>query len=439
MGSFRSPTSPSASRFAAFVGDVSLGAAATPDTRGGYTLREMRRADVLFLLAGSVTACGARTPLEVPSSIADGGAPDASAACVETSPAPPCTSWQVAGADQLVSASSGIGDAIGLGDVVSAGCGALVAWYTLSAPNAETLSWSTRSVGFDGAPRAPIEAHPSLTLHTTSSGAISLATNGARAAGLEEDSSGCHFLALDADGADVGAMAPQATSACSALAAESDGFSYLSPSAQGETPVALARIDAQGVLRATTPLMVPPNRALWDRYVFDDGTFLLDTFAEDANGVYTDWLQRFDARGNPLAPESVVGANTAPVWVAATAMGALAGWEWSTVSLVPVTRDGAPSGPVQTEPATGALYGMTLASVPNGDAMLLSLVLDGASEFDLYAQAVAPDGSARGTATLIRTSQEQSRIYAIVAPAGDRALLVFEDGGVRTLPLTCVP
>jgi hypothetical protein len=401
----------------------------------------MRRVDVLLLLMGGVTACGARTPLEVASSIADGGGVDASAACAPPpSPPGPCTSWQVAGADQLVSASSGVGDAIGLGDVVSTECGVLVAWYTLSAPNAETLSWSTRSIGFDGAPRAPVEAHPSLTLHTTTSGAISLATNGARGAALEEDSSGCHFLALDADGADVGATAPQAAFACSALAAESDGFSYLIPSAQGETPVALARVDAQGALRDTTPLTVASNRALWDRYVFDDGTFLLDTFDEDpTTGVYTDWLQSFDARGHSLAPGVAVTANTAPVWVAATAAGALAGWESTAVALVPVTRNGEAFGPVQTQPATGPLYGMTLASVPNGDAMLLSLVLDAGDQFDLYAQAVAPDGSARSAATLIRTSQEQSRVYAVVAPAGDRALLVFEDGGVRTLPLTCVP
>jgi hypothetical protein len=401
----------------------------------------MQRAAVLLVLAGGVAACGARTPLDVSSAIVDGGDVDASTACVVTPPSPPgpCTSWQVAGPGQLVSASSGVGDAIGLGDVVSTGCGVLVAWYTLSAPNDETLSWSTRSVGFDGAPLAPIEAHPSLTLRTVTSGSISLATNGASVAGLEADSSGCHFLALDAEGADVGAMVPQASPACGALAPESDGFSYMAPSAQWDTPVALARIDARGVLRDTTPLMVAAERAFWDRYVFDDGTFLLDTFAEDATGAYADWLQHFDARGNPLAPESNVGANTSPVWLAGTATGVLAGWEWSTVSLVPVTQDGAPSGPVQTEPAGGPLYGMTLASVPNGDAMVLSLVLNAANEFELYVQAAAPDGSARGAATLVRTSQEQSRVYAVVAPAGDRALLVFEDGGVRTLPLTCVP
>jgi hypothetical protein len=400
----------------------------------------MRCAGVVFLL--SVSACGARTPLEVTEPVADGGGLDVAAACMASPPPPPgpCSSWQVAGAAQIVSAPSSAGSAIGLSDVVATGCGALVAWYTLSGPNAETLSWSTRSVGFDGAPRAPIEAHPSLTLQTTSSGSMSLATNGASVAGLEVDSSGCRFFALDANGADVGAIAPQASSACGALAAESDGFSYLSASAQGETPVALARVDAQGAPRDTTPLMVPSARALWDRYVFDDGTFLLDTFSEDATtGVYTDWLQHFDSRGNPLARESVVGANTAPVWVTATATGALAGWEWTSVNLVPVTRDGAPSGPLQGPGRMGPLYGMTLASAPNGDAMLLSLVLDGTSDFDLYAQAVAADGTARGPATLIRTSQEQGRIYAIVAPAGDRALLVLEDGGVRTLPLMCVP
>jgi hypothetical protein len=406
----------------------------------------MRQADILFLLLAGSTACGARTPLEVigSSTLADGGVvggPDATAACTTPTPVPagPCSGWRADGAEQVVSATPTIDSAIGLGDAVAAGCGVLTAWYTLTPPNAQTLSWSTRSVGFDGAPRAPIEAHPSLTLQTTGSGAFSLATNGANVAGLEVDSSGCRFLALDTDGAEVGPITPQKDVGCGAIAAEGDGFSYLSPSGGGGTPVTLNRVDAHGVLRSSRMLPIGPGRALWGRYVYDDGTFLLNTFAEDPmTTVYTDWLQRFGAGGDIVGGEVIVGANTAPVWLAATSTGVLAGWEWSAVNLVPLDRNGTRTGPPQAHMTTGALYGMTIVPVPNGDALLLWLVLDADNGFSLFAQAVAPDGTARAPATLIRKSKDQSRVYAVVAPEGDRALLVLQDGGVRTVPIACV-
>ena len=105
---------------------------------------------------------------------------------------------------------------------------------------------------------------------------------------------------------------------------------------------------------------------------------------------------------------------------------------------MPTDRDGAATGALHTIAVGGSLYGMTVVPVPNGDAMLLWLELAASNGFTLFAQAIAPDGTPRAPATLIRKSSDQSRIYAVVDPRGDRALLVFQDGGVRTLPLECV-
>lgn len=316
----------------------------------------------------------------------------------------------------------------------------LAAWYTLTTSGTPTLSWSTRTIAFDGAPRGEIKAHAALTTSTNASGAMSLATNGVNVGALVADTTGCRFVAFDANGAEVGAVVSAGGTECTSLAAEGDGFSYLSMSSQGGTPVALRRVDARGTPRTTTTLTVPAGSAVWERFVFDDGSFLLNTFREDPmTTVYTDWLQHFDARGASLAAEHTVGGvNTAPVWIAATATGVLAGWEWSDVNLVPLSRDGVAMGAPRSIAVGGSLYGMTLASVPNGDAILLWLELANPSGFKLFARAIAPDGTPRAPATLVRASSDQSRVYALVDPQGDRALLVFSDGGVRTLPLECV-
>jgi hypothetical protein len=394
----------------------------------------------------AATACGARTPLESSASPADGGfvvgpfdsGSDAPVVCTPTAPLspPPCKSWRAAGDGTTFVAPPARNSGNQISAAIAFGCDVLVGWSTQTFSRPETLAWSTRVLGFDGSPRTEVLSHPALTTMTENSGAMSLATSGASVAGLAADSTGCHFLPLDARGADGGDAVEEGSDDCLGLAAEVDGFSYVTRSKQGGTPADLVRIDARGAVRARTTLPVPSGRVAWDRFVFDDDSFVLYTFREDpATGKYSNWLQHFTGRGAPLAPERDVDANTAPVHVAATATGMLAAWTWSSVNLVPLTRDGTIAGALRPVPVAGPLYGMTLASVPNGDAILFWDEATPTNDFKLFVQAIAPDGVPRAPATLVRTTRSSSGVFVVVAPQGDRALVVFEGG--LALPLEC--
>jgi len=327
--------------------------------------------------------------------------------------------------------------AIDISDVLANGCDVLVAWYTTTASRPRGLAWSTRVLAFDGSPRTEVQTHPALAAVTESGGEMSLATNRANIAGLVTDETGCRFVPLAANGADAGDTVREGPNRCLGLAAESDGFSYLTTSTQGGTPVDLVRVDARGAVRDRTTLVVPAKRAAWARFNFEDGSFVVNTFREDPQtGNYTDWLQHFAAQGAPLAPERDVGANTAPVQVASTATGLLAAWSWSSVDLAPLTRNGVMAGALQSVPLAGPLYGLSLVSVPNGDAMLFWTENTRANDFNLFVQAIAPDGTPRAPARLFRTTRSTSVVRVVVAPEGDRALVVLEGG--LAVPLKCV-
>ena len=399
------------------------------------------------LVLGFAIACGARTPLgaDQGSASADGGivdgavglscTPDASA-----TPRAPCTSWKLVGADQVIAPPPGTGAALGLSTPIVSGCGVVTGWYTSTGRDPPfTVTWSTRSIAFDGTPGTDVFSHPALTTQTMYATVMSLAANGASAAGLIADAMGCRFVPLDANGGDAGQVVVLGTLGCGAIAADGDGFSYLTPSAQSATPATLNRVNARGAARSSTALAMPAGRALWDRLVLDDGSFLVNSFREDtATGNYTDWLQHFDAQGAALASENVViNANTAPVLLAPSATGLLAAWDRSAVNVVSLDRDGRENGLVQLVSTTAALYGTLLVPVSGGDVLLLWWQ-DGTGRYDLFAQAMSPSGLPRGPATMLKSQSAAARFYAVADPRGDRAVLVFADDGVRAAELACV-
>jgi hypothetical protein len=393
-----------------------------------------RGASGVLLIVIGVAACGTRaTPIA-----ADGRA-DGPAACVPTTMAPgrgTCPVWRAAGPAVAVSAD---GDGVESWATVDIDCGVLVAWSS-PAPGGSSSTWHTRPVSFDGSPRSGPVDHPGLTSVPQGPRVVSLARNGTSLAALVADPDGCHFVPLRTDGSEAGAAGEAGAGWCTGLAAESDGFSFLRAVNSGVTPVWLHRVDAGGVPREQRTLDTATGRALWSRLVLDDGSFLLDTFAEDATTtIYTDWVQHFDGRGQVLASESVVpGADTAPVHLASSKSGVLAAWTWSGVELVPLDRDGRGLGLHTTLPVKTALYGLGLAPVPDGDVMGLWLALGANSRLELYVQALAPSGGPRGPETLLAvTSDSSGWLMAVAEPSGERALLVFRDSSLRALPLTC--
>jgi hypothetical protein len=105
------------------------------------------------------------------------------------------------------------------------------------------------------------------------------------------------------------------------------------------------------------------------------------------------------------------------------------------VDLVPLTRDGTMAGALHPVAVASPIYGMTLASVPNGDAILFWDELTPTNDFNFFVQAIAPDGMPRALATLFRTTHDSSSVLVVVAPQGDRALVVLEGG--FAVPLEC--
>lgn len=404
---------------------------------------------------GMLVACGARTPLGLYESSASIAADDAgvdasppggdasAASCPRTHPRPnSCSGWRAAGAEQIV-ATVPMGDAIELGSAAPNGCGVVVAWSERTTTAPSKVTYATRAIGFDGAPLGGVNALSALALQTNASGSIGVVANGTRSpygAALVSDEAGCRFLPLDTNGASAGSAVPFGKDGCFGLAVDGPGYSFLVPSPQFETPVTLERVDALGAARGTAKLGVPAGRAAWDRFTFDDGSFVLSTFREDpTTAVYTDWLQHFGADGAARASEVAIAANTAPVLVSASATGMIAGWTWSSIELAPYDRDGHPTAPLQSLPFGGAPYEMTIAPVPNGDVLLVTMELAQPSGFDLLARAIAPNGVPRGSSAVVAHPKGTGRVVAVVDPNAERAVLVWADSGLRALSLECVP
>src|SRR5262249_44958561 len=107
----------------------------------------------------------------------------------------------------------------------------------------------------------------------------------------------------------------------------------------------------------------------------------------------------------------------------------------------PLDRDGRAIGPTQSFPTKGPVYELSVVGTPMGDVMLSWMELTSSSDFAFFVQALAPDGQKRGPATLLKTTKAMGTVHALVESSGRRALVLFAggEGGVRAMPLTCVP
>lgn len=387
------------------------------------------------LLACLLLACGSRTGLGVSVSSSDAGP---SGSCV-TPPAPstPCKSWSL-GARTVIAPPPDASVSRTLGGLVKTDCGVLVAWAENDATGATT--WTTRAVAYDSAPLAPPLAHPSLSSPgPATTGAVSFARAGATVGALFGV---CQFRTMDFAGHELSSPSiTQDGTACIGLAARADGaWTFLRTSADGTTPLALDALD-QGKI-TETPLTTPPQRALWDRLVFDDGTFLVDTFAEDvATAKYQDWLAPFDAKGKPAGSEVVVpDYDSAPVLLVPAGTGALAVWTWDSLYATPIDRHGAFVGAKQAVAAKKSVYEIALAPAPDGDVLLAWSELGDASALTTYVAAMSPEGTLRGPSTFVDKGAAASRMFAAVDPSGARAVLVTSmTEGLVAQALACAP
>ncbi len=361
-----------------------------------------------------------------------------STACLKPPPqTSPCRIWEP-GAAQVIASPPPPNAAIYLAGVLPTECGALTAWYENDDPaHKGTISWSTRVVGFDGAATAPPVPHPGLSATTNAAASLSLAMGSSGIGALEDDETGCHFLELDRGGHDQGAPIALGAPGCIAIAAVGSRWSFLRAGVGGVTPATLDLLDPGTGHETLTVLGVPSGQVLWDRLVFDDGSFLVDTFREEAK--YTDWLEPFAPDGAAAGPQiPVAGFDSAPVWLASAGSGAVAAWTWGALHVLPVDRHGAPAGLERAVVTGQTIYGMVVLPAPDGDVLLAWMSLEAGSHFSTYVQALAPDGTARGPATQLETNVDNSRIYGAVAPDGTRALLARQrQDGIVALPLSC--
>jgi len=304
----------------------------------------------------------------------------------------------------------------------------------------QSMAWSTRWVDFDGAMLAPAVAHPSLDVKTVQSAEMSLAQGGM----LEADETGCYFVPIDDSGHETGAEKAFDNLGCRALSRFGSKWSFLwgQDGGGGELIV----FDDQSV--AVHSLQLQPLQYVWDRVVFADGSFLVSAFWEDEQTAkYINWLTWFDDSGKVLSPSIAVpnavdpDFDSAPVLVARAGDHAMAAWQSTNVSALPIEEDGQPlSLTVQTVTTDAPIYELSLFTQPNGDVMVVWMVLDEqTNDFSLHARVIAPDGTPRGPATLLSNDVTSFQVHGAVESTNARALLTFvtKDGTIEALPLTC--
>jgi hypothetical protein len=437
---------------------MSSGAEPRPAIAGGYRmdvestrqfLRSGRARFVTAALATSMVGCGART--ELVDQAGAGGATatntssrastGASTDCPLNPPPGPCGTWQPL-APSIVAAPPPSDVALDVPGAVEGPCGAVVAWYTLDTSGTGHTDWSTRAIGWSGAPFESATAHQSLSAATKASAGLSLALGPSGVGALESDETGCRFVALDALGHDqASGIELGTTRRCFGLAPRDEDWSFLLSEPNGLGPGWLDVLDPSSEDQTLSPLASPAERILWDRVVFDDGAFLTTAFSEDsATTVYADWLQGFDANGAALGPPLAVdGFDSAPVWLSRAGNAALAAWSDGGVIVVrPVDRSGAPAGPAIQYPSEEPIYGLSVMPAPDGDVLLVSTHLGADNQLRVRVRALAPDGSARGAPTEVGAPPSAERIFGAVSPSGERAILFWRvEDGVQATPLTC--
>ncbi len=386
-------------------------------------MTKTRAASIALVLA---TACGARTDL--------GGARGDSGTngpCAAPPPASSCTAWQAGEPQTIAIAPAEVGNSVA--GAIASGCSVLVAWQTRATPT--SISWTTRAVDFTGTLAAPVD-HPALTAQSTPPGAVSFATDGSRIGALVNEADKCTFITLDETGHELGDPVDAGTQRCFALASNGSQWSFLRDDGQGNTSL----VSLQNGTTTEKKLQFASTQVLWDRVVFPDGSFLLDSFLEQANTQYDNTLTPYDASGNLLGGGSIIGGfEGAPALITRAGNAAMAAWSWSTIEALPVDHLGHAAGPAQMISNATPTYELSIFPVPNGDVLATWIVLEPSNAMSLHARALAPDGTPRGAATLLAPDVGEHVVYGAVDSSGARAVLAFmaKDGTIEALPLTC--
>jgi hypothetical protein len=227
-------------------------------------------------------------------------------------------------------------------------------------------------------------------------------------------------------------------SGCSNLARVGSKWSFLELNAGPGTSLVVF----DGTQSTEMPLAFSKEQYAWDRVVFDDGSFVVSGFWEDVNTQKTtNWLTPFDAHGNPLnAGAPVLGFDSAPVILARAGDQAMAGWNGSTIEVMPVDAKAQSLGATQTVTTDTPVYELSMFAEPNGDVLVAWIVLGGSTnDMSLHARVVAPDGTPRGPETLLESGLATVQIHGAIESTGARAVLVVttNKGKVEALPLTC--
>ncbi len=377
------------------------------------------------MICAFLLACGARTDLGARVDVG------VSVACsTPAAPAKSCTAWHAGTPRTIAPADS----STNLSGAIASGCGVLVAWCTVSL---DSIAWTTGAVDFAGELFASPLAHPAIAGHSSAPGAISLANDGTRIGGLVNDADGCRFVTMDQTGHELEGAIDLGTGRCTALAANGKSWSFLDADGQGN--VSLVGLENGTTKKKTLETAAP--QVLWDRVVFTDGSFLLDTFLEQANAQYDNTLTPYDTSGNPLGPGNLIGGFVgAPASIARAGSGAMATWSSSTIEALPVDTLGQTAGAAQMVSNASTVYELSIFPVPNGDVLAVWVLLEPTNEMSLYARALAPDGTPRGPERLLSQDVTSAVVYGAVESTGARALLAVttKDGALEALPLMCV-
>lgn len=350
---------------------------------------------------------------------------------------PSCDHW-VLGADHLIASASPT-EQFSVGAAVATDCGVLLSWQriTLGPPLTTSREETTRL--------APDGSRTSDLNHTTfpdgpGGDQIWLAALGSRIAEVHGYQR-CLFVRLDSDGRNDGPIlqSPDIVSSCMDLAATADGFSFVAPLSNGD----LFSLDAAGAIVTRTALNVPSTRNLLGRTMLDDGSFILNSFAQtpvappSAPVQYSSWLRHFDSRGVPLADEVEIDWIAAPLQVTQSGLGLLlVAQHWGSLDVLATNPDGVPTGQRVHVPLPAPSYERSLVALPNGDVMALSMD----NEFNLTAHQLAPSGTPRDLG-LTLPFRPAPNFMSVVSPNGD-LLIAYVDinaHDVRVQSLTCVP
>ncbi|MEC7520940.1 MAG: hypothetical protein VYE22_13785 [Myxococcota bacterium] len=369
---------------------------------------------------------------------------DASFAPCAPPPGGACRRWVADGSLVELSRPLATDQSVRFGQALARDCSALAVWARVTNDGGEiTLDHVTRTFNWQGALTGEATPLEGLSFESSAATLPRLARGDGHAAVMVVGEGACHFAPLDLDGRVRGASDrfPVVDGVCDGLAATPRGYSFVR---SGETPLTVHHVDPIGG-ELGEGRFAPPRHALWDRLVYEDGSFLAAwhrVVPPGAPRVTT--LQRLDVEGRPLGPEVELGEDAFGVEIVPTAQGPLLVWSTSgpggvPLRVRPVDRDGLPRGDTLSAPALHA-FDVAAAPTPDGDVLLAWIENHAPEDFRLRLQALDPAGAPRGEPNTIPLPEARPDLQVLVAPTGGLGLAIYSDSAfIRAQPLRCVP